>query len=429
METLTIPQLEQRVRDLGGDAAATATATAMAAAQNQVDDAARRRELENRVAALQAHLGFLVLPNQNQGGPRTQAERDALTARMRAAAEARRDGFQAQQQAEEREKIRRVQEVERIKREESERASDKALKVALGVGVAVAAAPVVMIAGTGGTILATLAALGSWVGGGAAAGVAVAAGSAVASAAASHEITKKIESGKGRQIVLERISRLHANAAGASIVDLRERAKQRLGLNFTDHFNFAFAGPARVGKSRLIRALMGLHPRDPAGPAIGVGETTSEVTKFDHPEFPHDIKLWDIPGAGAQFFSSERYYEETMLYAFNFVVFVYHGAMPEWYAPLVCRCQRDGVPVAIVRGKADVDVSELREMRGLSDDEAVAELAELRQLMVAEVAQAFPTNAPRSFLVSASDLDNQRPLRFDEAFFAAYMLRMALGEA
>jgi hypothetical protein len=82
-----------------------------------------------------------------------------------------------------------------------------------------------------------------------------------------------------------------------------------LQVNF---YNFAFAGPAKRGKSSLINALRGLKKNDEGAARVDFTECTDDVTFYT---FPDDkmpfVRLYDVPGSGTLSHGSENYYRSA----------------------------------------------------------------------------------------------------------------------
>lgn len=61
--------------------------------------------------------------------------------------------------------------------------------------------------------------------------------------------------------------------------------------------NIAVTGDSGTGKSSFINAIRGLKDDDEKAAKVGVTETTTVPTAYDHPSNPK-IKFWDLPGIG-----------------------------------------------------------------------------------------------------------------------------------
>jgi hypothetical protein len=89
----------------------------------------------------------------------------------------------------------------------------------------------------------------------------------------------------------------------------------RNGTVQVNNYNFAFCGPVKSGKSRLINSIRGVESNKPGGPVksgvaeIGEFETTTKMKKyyFYDPQLIHAV-LWDVPGSGTIGEPSSRYF-------------------------------------------------------------------------------------------------------------------------
>ena len=83
------------------------------------------------------------------------------------------------------------------------------------------------------------------------------------------------------------------------------------------------------------------------------------------------IKFWDMPGAGTNAHPAKTYFMDKALYAFDCVVVVISLRIGESDLDIVRQSLAQGLPVAFVRSKADVDMaSMLGDIHGLTLAEA-----------------------------------------------------------
>lgn len=162
--------------------------------------------------------------------------------------------------------------------------------------------------------------------------------------------------------------------------------------------NWGVMGRVGVGKSTLINSLRGLHPRSPDAAPVGIGHTT----RRPHPySFVGDVakltrnmaRLWDLPGAGTQEWSSETYIRDTGLRHFDGVIFVTSDAFSEIEANLMTQLLDFKVPYYVVRNKVDQDVQNNAEDNGATVEES---LSEIRRELVDR-----GCDTTRTFLISA----------------------------
>lgn len=88
------------------------------------------------------------------------------------------------------------------------------------------------------------------------------------------------------------------------------KAKQDLGLDTANCYNFAFVGQTKTGKSSLINAIRGIEDTHPDAAKVGITETTHLTAPYSFPDdkFKH-VKIYDIPGAGTLTHNSDSYYQ------------------------------------------------------------------------------------------------------------------------
>ena len=85
--------------------------------------------------------------------------------------------------------------------------------------------------------------------------------------------------------------------------------------------NVAVVGISGVGKSSFINAVRGLSADDLGAAAVGVIETTTDVTAYAHPENP-GVVLWDIPGVGTAQFPRADYLRLINVDRYDFFVII-----------------------------------------------------------------------------------------------------------
>lgn len=164
--------------------------------------------------------------------------------------------------------------------------------------------------------------------------------------------------------------------------------------------NWGVMGRVGVGKSTLINALRGLHPRATAAAPVGIGHTTRKPKPYN---FVGDVavltrnmaRLWDLPGAGTKDWPCASYVRDAGLRHFDGVIFVTSDAFSELEAALMRQLQEFQVPYYIVRNKVDQDVFNNAEDNNRSVEES---LAEIRHELVDR-----GCDPARSFLISAKN--------------------------
>ena len=154
-----------------------------------------------------------------------------------------------------------------------------------------------------------------------------------------------------------------------TLEETKAAGRTHLGMK-PEHFNVAVCGPAGVGKSTFVNAVCGLRPGDAGAAAVGITEATQDVRPYDLPGLPH-VKLWDAPGFGTERHPTHSYVHDKCLVAFDALVVLYDNRLLAGVVDIVKAMNDAGVPVVLVRTKADAAVADLVTDRGLSHDAAV----------------------------------------------------------
>ena len=129
-----------------------------------------------------------------------------------------------------------------------------------------------------------------------------------------------------------------------------------------EKLHFAVCGTSGSGKSSLINAFRGLTKRDRNAAAVGVTETTSQITRYPdpRPELPYSRFVWyDIPGAGTTTISDWQYFNDQGLFVFDFIIMVYDVRFTKIDVNIIENCYRYNIPVFIVRSKADQHIDNM----------------------------------------------------------------------
>jgi len=143
--------------------------------------------------------------------------------------------------------------------------------------------------------------------------------------------------------------------------------------------NWGVMGRVGVGKSTLINALRGLHPRSSDAAPVGIGHTTRRPKPYN---FVGDVamltrnmaRLWDLPGAGTKDWPCASYVRDAGLRHFDGVIFVTCDSFSELEAALMRQLQEFQVPYYIVRNKVDQDVANNAEDNNCTVEESLAEI-------------------------------------------------------
>ncbi|KAG9317847.1 P-loop containing nucleoside triphosphate hydrolase protein [Chiua virens] len=182
-------------------------------------------------------------------------------------------------------------------------------------------------------------------------------------------------------------------------------AKRRIQYR-EDCFHFAVAGISGSGKSSLVNAFRGLRSRDAGAAAVGVTETTLQMSRYPdmNPENPF---IWyDIPGAGTLKCRDWQYFNEQGLYVFDCIVVLFDNRFTMTDIAILTNARRFNIPTYIVRSKADQHIRNLMVDMGYDDEgedeEDVERRNELyeaaRKQFIKETRESVRTNLEESNL-------------------------------
>jgi len=159
-----------------------------------------------------------------------------------------------------------------------------------------------------------------------------------------------------------------------SIADAESR-RRKARRNSGVAVNIAVIGRTGVGKSSFINAIRGLSADDEGAAAVGVIETTTQITSYTHPDHP-DVTFWDLPGVGTDQFPQAEYLRLINVGRYDFFVIISATRFYETDTWLVNEISRRGKGFAFVRTKVDVEVRSNRKAhpRSHSEEAVVAEI-------------------------------------------------------
>ncbi len=103
----------------------------------------------------------------------------------------------------------------------------------------------------------------------------------------------------------------------------------------------------------MVNALRGIDDGAPGAAKVGEVETTMEVTRFIHPNNPF-FHIWDIPGVGTATHPVATYFDDKCLLGFDCLLVVYDQAVTENDLYIAREAVNAGIPVLVVRNKANV---------------------------------------------------------------------------
>ena len=137
-----------------------------------------------------------------------------------------------------------------------------------------------------------------------------------------------------------------------------ETAKERVQY-MEDYFHFAIAGVSGTGKSSLVNAFRGLRSKDDGAAAVGITETTLQMTRYPeaNPEIP--FVWYDVPGAGTLKCRDWQYFGDQGLYVFDCIIILFDNRFTMSDIAILVHARRFNIPTYIVRSKADQHIRNL----------------------------------------------------------------------
>ena len=186
-------------------------------------------------------------------------------------------------------------------------------------------------------------------------------------------------------------------------------AKQRIQYR-EDCFHFAVAGISGSGKSSLVNAFRGLRSKDSGSAAVGVTETTLQMTRYAdaNPENPY---VWyDIPGAGTLKCRDWQYFNDQGLYVFDCIIVLFDNRFTMTDLAILTNARRFNIPTYIVRSKADQHIRNIMIEKGYNSEGDDPEDIERRKRSYNDARQEFIEDTRRSVQANLEDvnLPNQR---------------------
>ncbi|XP_043859559.1 uncharacterized protein LOC122755313 [Dromiciops gliroides] len=165
--------------------------------------------------------------------------------------------------------------------------------------------------------------------------------------------------------------------------------------------NIALTGESGTGKSTFINVFRGVGHEDEDAASTGVVETTTNITSYEHPEFPN-VKLWDLPGIGTPNFQPESYLEQVNFSRYDFFFIISSSRFRVNDVKLGQKIRDMGKKFYFVRTKVDIDLyNESRSKPKSFNKENVLQKIEKNCLQHLREAQI---EAPQVFLISNFDL-------------------------
>lgn len=140
--------------------------------------------------------------------------------------------------------------------------------------------------------------------------------------------------------------------------------------------NIAITGESGAGKSTFINAFRGIDHKDERAARTGAVETTMEVTKYPHPNYPN-VLFWDLPGIGTTNFPADEYLKKMEFEKFDFFIIISDTRFRENDVKLALEIQKMEKKFYFVRSKIDNDVrAEERTQKDFSLEKSLKRIKE-----------------------------------------------------
>ena len=186
-------------------------------------------------------------------------------------------------------------------------------------------------------------------------------------------------------------------------------AKRRIQYR-EDCFHFAVAGTSGSGKSSLVNAFRGLRSQDAGYAAVGVTETTLQITRYadTNPNIP--FAWYDIPGAGTLNCPDWQYFNEQGLYVFDFIIVLFDNRFTTTDIAILRNARRFNTPTYIVRSKADQHIRNIMREKGYDSEGDDEEDVEHRKKLYEAARKQFIEETRKSVRANLenADLPDQR---------------------
>ena len=184
-------------------------------------------------------------------------------------------------------------------------------------------------------------------------------------------------------------------------------AKRRVQYR-EDCFHFAIAGISGSGKSSLVNAFRGLRSRDAGAAAVGVTETTLQMTRYSDANPQNPYVWYDIPGAGTLKCRDWQYFNDQGLYVFDCIVVLFDNRFTMTDIAILVNARRFNIPTYIVRSKADQHIRNV--MADMGYDSDGDEDPDRRNALYKAARKQFIEKTRKSVQVNLEDanLPNQR---------------------
>ncbi|XP_042076743.1 interferon-inducible GTPase 5 [Haplochromis burtoni] len=164
--------------------------------------------------------------------------------------------------------------------------------------------------------------------------------------------------------------------------------------------NIAITGESGAGKSTFINAFRGIDHKDERAARTGAVETTMELTKYPHPNYPN-VLFWDLPGIGTTNFPADEYLKKMEFEKFDFFIIISDTRFRENDVKLALEIQKMEKKFYFVRSKIDNDVR--AEERTQKDFSLEKSLEGIKRNCIQGLQKGGMTS-PKVFLVSSFEL-------------------------
>lgn len=161
-----------------------------------------------------------------------------------------------------------------------------------------------------------------------------------------------------------------------------------------DSLHLAITGVSGSGKSSLINAFRGLRGGDEGVAKTGTSETTEKIGRYCDPARSW-IFWYDVPGAGTLKVSDWQYFNNQGLYIFDIIIIAIDIRFTKIDVGLLFSCSRFGIPVFVVRSKADQHITNI--MSDSRDDDDDDESPEAHRKRTISASEQFTTETRQEF--------------------------------